>query len=194
MGVFSVPRMKQTTGSSFSASRASSEVAIECVFSQTKHGASCGGSSGPLVLQRGASSSSLSASSAVAGRLPSAVAGRLVARLPGSPAAGPVARYVTASPCQSYLNVSEGGGGWSSPTGGWTISQVTLKDMAALPDGVPRARGHGCGAAARLALQPLASCGLLPRREEARCDTLGRSTSRVLVAKVAPWPLRDVLA
>ena len=34
-----------------------------------------------------------------------------------------------------------GGGGASSATVGCTISQVTLNDMAVLPDGLPRARG-----------------------------------------------------
>ena len=68
---------------------------------------------------------------AVGRRGPAAVGRRRAAR---RAAAGVAARstsrcYVTASPCQSYRNESEGGGGASSPTVGCTISHVTLKDM-----------------------------------------------------------------
>ena len=103
------------------------------------------------------------------------VAGRLVARLPGSPAwpAAVQSLLVTASPCQSYRNEIGGGGGASSATGGCTISHVTLKDMAALPDGVPPARGTVLRLPLALPCNLWLVVACSRSREEARCDTLG---------------------
>ena len=68
--------------------------------------------------------------------------------------------------------------------------------MAALPDGVPRARGTAAGLPVALPcnLWLVVSCSR--SREEARCDTLGRSTSCFFVRThvYEPLPLRTRLA
>ena len=83
-----------------------------------------------------------------------------------------------------------GGGGASSATVGCTISHVTLNDMAALPDGVPQARGTAVGLPTGLPCNLLASCGQRSRRARRRYFYLVRGFVRcaTLVAEAVAAP------